>query len=333
MKEKVLNLLRFLWRKYLYWKRGRYIVNMFKQDAVRYCEYIGDRHIERREASLARIIMGYHMIEKGLTMPKRRLGFGIAALNELMTNIESFEKQFGNTEQQLQIAIGVIRQYYDTHIEANYVFDNSDFSVRLNAFVSMRKAIPAVKQYHFSSNEFYSNNEREFPKFAQSRHTVRHFAGTINEEDIAASVKLAMTAPSACNRQHVRVHCIVDHLVQEKILSLQGGNRGFGTNADKLLLISTDLEDLRWAEERNDAFTNAGIFLMNLCYALHYHKIAHCILNWSVSHDVDEKLRTIADIPNNELIVCILACGKTPEEFEVARSTRKQLEDVLRFHR
>ena len=49
-----------------------------------------------------------------------------------------------------------------------------------------------------------------------------------------------MTAPSACNRQYVRVHSVGDIEMKKAILSLQNGNRGFGENADKLLVVTAD---------------------------------------------------------------------------------------------
>ena len=332
MKNALLNFARFFWRKYLYWKRGRDILEMFKRDGLRYCENLGDRHIDRREAALARIIMGYHMVEKGLTMPRRRLGFGVGAITELLDNIEAFERKFGRDDQQLQVAIGVVRSYYDLHAASDFKFENEEFARRLNGFIEDRKSIPPTEQLHFNRADFYAARESSFPEFARSRHTVRHFEGQVPEEVIKAAVELAMTAPSACNRQHVRVHCVSNHETRDEIFKLQGGNRGFGADADKILLVTTDLSDLRWAEERHDGFTNAGMFMMNLCYALHYNQIAHCILNWSVGHASDSALRTIVDIPETEVVVGIIACGKAPESFEVARSTRKTLDKILRFH-
>ena len=41
-----------------------------------------------READLSRIIMSYHVIEKGLTMPHRRLAFGKVTVVELIGCLE-----------------------------------------------------------------------------------------------------------------------------------------------------------------------------------------------------------------------------------------------------
>ncbi|MEI3567554.1 MAG: hypothetical protein V8Q16_05550 [Akkermansia muciniphila] len=103
--------------------------------------------------------------------------------------------------------------------------------------------------------------------------------------------------------------------------------------ADKLLIITADLHDIRWEEERNDLYTNAGIFLMNLCYALHANKVAHCLLNWSVSPFRDILLRKLVSIPDHETVICILACGDCPEQFSLASSPRKPVSEILTVHR
>jgi nitroreductase len=328
------KILRPIWRAYLRTWGKMKILYMFLLDCMRFCRHFGANNLNCKEAALARIVMGYHVVEKGLTMPNRQLGFGKNVIRELICNINQFETFFGTKEQQVNTAIGVIRNYAELHQKAEYDFkEDIDFKEQLYNFVDQHKDIPLVPQYHFTREQFYASNELPFPQFAESRHTVRHFTGSIKEETIKECVGLAMTAPSACNRQHTRVHCVCDHGLRDRVFALQGGNRGFGSDADKILVVTTDLLDLRWAEERNDAYTNAGIFIMNLCYALHYYKIAHCILHWSVSHGKDKAIRRLIEIPDNENIVVIIACGNATEMFDVARSTRKSVDEVLSFIR
>ena len=140
------------------------------------------------------------------------------------------------------------------------------------------------------------------------------------------------TAPSACNRQHARVHVVDDPALRDRLFALQGGTRGFGADADKVLVVTADLSSVRWGWERHDCYTNGGIFVMNLCYALHWHGVAHCILHWSVSPEVDRAAHEFLGIPANEAIVQVIACGMPPEEFDVAASPRLAVSDVLTWH-
>ena len=118
------------------------------------------------------------------------------------------------------------------------------------------------------------------------------------------------------------------------MLSLQRGNRGFGHLASKVLVVTVDLEGIDSTGERNDIYTNGGMFLMNLCYALHYCNVAHCVLNWSRSADDDDAARSIIGnhLKKSETIVALLSCGIAPDEFDVAMSPRKELTEVLVVH-
>lgn len=303
---------------------------LFAYDCKRLVRYAGCFNAEPRAASLARIIMAYHVLEKGLTMPRRHLDFGHAAVLNLVGLIEDFEKRFGLIDAQVSHAVGCVKEYYELHTAANFDMSKDEvFWHRVSVFCEAHDTIKASKQIKTTREEFFSNNESSFPIFAASRHTSRHYEGVVDISRIKAAVKLAMTAPSACNRQFVKVYCVSNHETRDKLFSFQNGNRGFGADADKVLVVTADLCGNRWAEERNDLYTNAGIFIMNLCYALHYNKIAHCILNWSVSPESDKAAHRLLNIPENELIAMILSCGNAPEKFSVASSPRKSVKDIF----
>lgn len=132
---------------------------------------------------------------------------------------------------------------------------------------------------------------------------------------------------------------MTDRGLVRKCLALQNGNRGFGHLADKLLILTADLRAV-WGAERNDLFTNAGIYLMNLCYALHKNRVAHCMLNWSVSPETDAALRKIlhtppqsgAELQDSETVIVFIACGDVPEKFKLASSPRKSVDETLVLH-
>ena len=156
----------------------------------------------------------------------------------------------------------------------------------------------------------------------------------VNEprEILENALKIAMTAPSACNRQHARIHVVDNKALMEKLFAIQKGTRGFGQDADKAIVVTADFSAIRWSWERHDLYTNGGIFVMNLCYALHYYGIAHCILHWSVPPEVDVQAHELLEIPSNEAIVQVIACGMPPAEFDVAGSPRRKLNEVMKWH-
>lgn len=317
------------YRKFRY-RPSRIARRLFAYDRKRFVRYAGCFNESPRAASLARIIMAYHVLEKGLTMPCRHLDFGHTAVMGLIELIEDFARRFGDETPQINHAVGCVKEYFDLHVAADFdMTKDPAFWSRVRTFCKAHDAISPSKQIETTRDEFFANNEAAFPVFAASRHTSRHYEGVVDIVRIKEAVKLAITAPSACNRQYIKVYCISNHETRDKLFCFQNGNRGFGSDADKVLVVTADLRGNRWAEERNDLYTNAGIFIMNLCYALHYHKIAHCILNWSVSPEADRAAHALLNIPENELITMTLSCGNAPDKFMIASSPRKSLEDVF----
>jgi len=304
----------------------REALRAFRYDRAQFMANAGALHLDRMAAARAEIVMGYHVLEKGLTMPRRRLGFGRGVVVHLVNLINSFEKRFGGDDSQVRHAVGVLRAYRELHRE------RPDPMPRLDAFLASHPDIPAADEPHVTREAFFAAKDAPFPQFAASRHVCRHFAGPVPMKTIESAVELAITAPSACNRQPARAHVIDDPALRDRIFAAQGGTRGFGADADKVLVVTSDLSSVRWGWERHDCYVNGGIFVMNLCYALHYFGVAHCILHWSVSPEVDRAAHEFLGIPANEAIVQVIACGMPPEEFDVAASPRLAVSDVLTRH-
>lgn len=308
-------------------------IKTMKYDLTRYVKYAGVFHPNTRENLEARIIHTYHGLEKGLTMPNRRFNFGHDTVANLVKLVQQYIEKYGKPEGQVGHAIGILKAYLDMHKEYDGK-GNAEFWELVHGITDAYPSIQPAIQPHVSSQKFYEHVHSDFAKFARSRHTLRHYTGHVSEDEIKNAVELAMTAPSACNRQPVRVHCICDKEKVAKVLALQSGNRGFGKDADKVIIVSGELADVCWIDERYDTYTNCGIFIMNLCYSLFYYKIAHCVLNWSICVDPakDKQLHELVGIPESEVVAAMISCGRTPDEIDVAESPRKNVSEILKFH-
>lgn len=327
---------RKIWKKWRRHKHKRLILDFakpyFEYDMNRFIRYSGAFGEETRGKLLTKVIMLYHVIEKGLTMPNRRLWFGKDALAALIAAVDRFEGRFGGEDPQIRHAIGVVQDYHSLHrgCASSVPADFADCWAQIEAFAAAHADVPPARQLHCRRESVYGKKNSPFPDFARARRTIRHYAPVeLPMQRIRDAVELAMTAPSACNRQYCRVHCLADKSRIRELLAIQGGCRGFGDSADKVLVVTADLEGIDAPRERDDIFTNGGIFLMNLCYSLFYNEVAHCILNWSRTPEEDMAMRKIVHIRDSETVVAVLACGVPPDEFDVAASPRKDIADVL----
>lgn len=304
----------------------------FEYDQARILKFSGIFLNESREKKLAQIIATYHVVEKGLTMPNRRFVFGVAILRDLMKLINSFVAKYGEDDPQVIHSIGVIKAYYELHLNNGIenVDGDPEFFLKIKEFLDRWTNVPVAKQISTNREDYFSARFSSFPEFAASRKTLRHYSTKeLPIERIRSAVQIALNTPSACNRQHCKVYCITQQDTIHKALEIQKGSRGFGHLANKLLVVTSNLEDVLWIGERNDVFINGGLFLMNLCYALHWEKIAHCILNWSRTPSDDMALRELIPLKDSETVIALLTCGEVPEEFEIASSPRKDIDNVF----
>lgn len=266
-----------------------------------------------------------HIIEKGLTMPEKRLGFGQNRVYIVANEILIHEDHRNLHE--ITIAVGIIKEYDILHKEMDYALPNRLQNL-LNKVVQLYPDFKNLEQIKVSKNEYFSAKEESFPFFARSRRSIRHFSSKATTKQIDDSIKLALTAPSACNRQAFKCHVFNDKEKVQQILAQQNGNRGFGHLIPQVFVLTVDLRMIG-KNEQNDIYFNAGLFAMNLCYAFHYNMVGSCMLNWSVNPKKDKMLRKIANIPDPESITVIIAFGIPNDQIEIARSDKKIVEDAL----
>lgn len=65
-----------------------------------------------------RLLVGGHIIEKGITMPNRRYGIGVVRLIQSMC--DKYMAKYGSDNEQLQFAIDDLREYLQIHQDNDY---------------------------------------------------------------------------------------------------------------------------------------------------------------------------------------------------------------------
>lgn len=282
-----------------------------------------------KTSRLGELLIKSHVIEKGITMPDRRLGFGYERLRQLMLACRDVINDYGADYVEVQTTLNDLEEYLLIHEQSNYALPN-DIIKGINYLLSYRNTEVFKNSQTFTNTDFF-NNFDSFSGFAKSRHTVRSFGDdTIPTDTVLRAIRLAQTAPSACNRQSSRVFIICNKEIILRILKLQNGNRGFGDKADKLLLVGAE-HGVWGMQHRTSAFLDAGIFIMNLLYALHEEHICACTLNAQLSPKEVKKLAGLLSLKSNIIPVAFIAIGYPENEFLVARSERLDLNNICRI--
>ena len=168
--------------------------------------------------------------------------------------------------------------------------------------------------------------------FFARRHSIRQFsAEPVAAVLVAQAVAMAQKTPSVCNRESGMVHAAFEPGIKERLLALQNGNRGFGDQAGCVLVVTSRLDTFLSVGERYQGWIDGGMFAMSLVYALHSLGLGSCCLNWSVEPEADIALRRVGGIPDDQLVIMLLAVGHLPERLRVAQSPRRPLDDVLKI--
>jgi len=301
------------------------IVNLFqgyKYDFEQYYKFSDTNGSDTATKLIGEIIRKYHIIEKGLTMPYARLGFGKEIVISLCNNCELFLFKYGKEEEQLIHAIGVLLEYKNFHETKNFLLD----AIINSSIQNIVKNTPEVirsKQKEMTKSKYFSNSESPFALFSNSRISIRNFASDeVGLDKILYTLELARNTPSACNRQSWRTYIYTDKELIGRILHIQGGNRGFGHLTNKLILITGEIGVFYGQDERNQVLIDGGMYTMNVLYGLHYTKIGACVLNCSNSVEKDKQLRIACKIRKSEVFIAMISCGIPPESFMAAASKR-----------
>ncbi len=161
----------------------------------------------------------------------------------------------------------------------------------------------------------------DFSEFVSSRESVRSFSDQVVPlSEIEAAATLASTSPSVCNRQGALCRIVPRGPEADRMLKHQNGNKGFGSDASHVLLITHDLRTMLTPGERNQAYVDGGLYAMTLLYALHARGIGACCLNWSATKAQDFGLRREINLPDHELVIMMIAVGYPADDARVTVS-------------
>lgn len=118
-----------------YTRSSRYKLRyLYSYDRKRFIRHAGSLHHEEKEQKLASVIMAYHVVEKGLSMPERRLGFGHDAVLNLISLIRDYSEKFPQDDQILH-AISVLDAYREVHRKENFNL-NPDLQQALDSLLA-----------------------------------------------------------------------------------------------------------------------------------------------------------------------------------------------------
>ena len=271
-----------------------------------------------------------HSLEKGAGIRNSRNGYGKEKAKKLIAVLDNYLYKKGETDcWEFIEAVNVLEFYLE--LSRN----EPDISDLKKSYQMVREKYPDVNfhEHEFragfaelSASDLCLGDEdcSTLQKAILKRRTIRFFAKEDVDESLVQNIlHLAQSAPSACNRQPIRVYYSMDqdknHLVDECIpgsLSFRGEVPYFFiVTADRLAF--NDDELFQW-------YVNGGIYIGYLTLAIHAYGLGSIVFQWPSVCPHEEKLRKTVCIPNDEIVVAIVGYGKIDKQVKCLEAERRK---------
>lgn len=177
----------------------------------------------------------------------------------------------------------------------------------------------------------------EFQELIEKRRSIRKYStdGKVSRDDILTVIKAAQEAPSWKNSQTGRYYCILSEDMTERFREecLPELNRTKSQNA--ALIVTTFVRDRAGFQKDGSPDNELGngwgcydLGLQNENLILKASELGYSTLIMGI-RDADN-IRKLLDIPQEEIIVAVIAVGKAAEE--PARPKRGEIEEIVRFY-
>lgn len=298
-------------------------------DADVFCKYYMEES-DKREDYEYRMLMFVHNIEKGMCMPNPR-PFGKEKVAKLMDMIKACEKEerYVNSSA-YKMSISILYQWVLFYKEHGW---NDELMKMVDAFLAnygtdMKGMDVGYKIVQ--KQELTVNGNTAFDEVIKTRRAVRTFSDKKLEPNVVKEcVLLAQAAPTACNRQMIKIYQISNRENCDIITDTIYGASGFTRDTVNYFVLTYDVKSLDYYGERNQGYLNAGLVAMNLANALHSRGIGSCFIQWANTASEEREVKKHLGISETEHIAVVLGAGYYADEMYIAKSCRRDMEEIF----
>ena len=274
-----------------------------------------------------------HSLEKGMGIPDPRKGYGKEKAYNLVCTMKEYGDKYDTDCFPYQESFRVLETYIDL-MKSQKVRIRKIEAVKNELKKNISGTYELEAGYDQLSYEQLSVvTPEELEKIYSTRHSIRHFSKEIiSEEELHKVIGLANRAPSACNRQPVRLYHTVTQEKAAEFENIIDGSHGFKGETPYYMLVTVDRayfagdEYLQW-------YTNGGIYLAYLNLAFHACGIGSIILQWKYANEKEQTIKDYFGIMKSEAIIAVIGYGKYPKDgTKCIKAQRKSVEDTLVTH-
>ncbi|MGW4016855.1 nitroreductase family protein [Rhodococcus ruber] len=306
-------------------------VHSYYWDIRRYTRWSGVSNHSNAGVIEAKILKEFHRIEKGISLPQPREWFGRETIERILDLCRLYVSLEEPDQTVVCDALETITSYsksFESEPPDWWVAIERDLNILASQLGTSTPGRGGRTPVDLAVEDWATS----IPRFIRSRRSIRDYAEQSVPQDLLhEAVSDARFSPSVCNRQAIRVRYFARGASADQLLRLQNGNRGFGHTASHIALVTGDLSAFLTPGERNQVYVDGGLFSMTLINSLWSRGVGTCCLNWSVTANKDNQLRRAIGLPQNEVVIMMIAVGYPSSSAFAANSPRHGLERVLRI--
>lgn len=297
-------------------------------DASVFCKYYMEECDKKGDYEY-RMLMFVHNIEKGMCMPNPR-PFGKEKITKLMDMIKTCEREnrYVNSSA-YKMSVSILYQwvlFYKEHGWNDELVKNVE--IFLDNYDANTKGLD-VGYKVAQKKDMTVNGSASFDEVIKSRRAVRTFADKkLDAGVVRECICIAQAAPTACNRQMIKIYQISSRDKCDVITDTIYGASGFTRDTVDYFALTYDVKSLDYYGERNQGYLNAGLVAMNLANALHSRGIGSCFIQWANTASEERKVKKKLGISDTEHIAVVLGAGYYADEMYIAKSCRRDIGEI-----
>ena len=151
----------------------------------------------------------------------------------------------------------------------------------------------------------------------------------ISPDIIKKCVDMALSAPSACNRQPFNFLLLANAEKRDEVLKLAPGSRGWANKAPYVAAFVADYSSFEKKYDHGLALIDASLFSAYLQIAFSSHGIGSCCLNWPDKDQLHLPVGNILGLGSHQTVVMLMAFGYPTASGLIPRSIKKKSDEII----
>lgn len=271
-----------------------------------------------------------HRLEKGLISRPMRETFAEDYIGQTVATYHNYAASACD-DAELRWFTDVLSAYFDaTSSSPSEVIAKARYSFSLRESINDTDVAQRFGPFvHESKPPADAATYGSLRSLAMHRRSTRWYAANVlDRSDIAAAIEVGLAAPSACNRQSLRLEVVTEPSLLSKLSKLPMGTVGFAEQIPGILVIVGQLRGYADARDRHAIYVDGGLFAQGFVLAMEARGLATCCINWP---DIAVKNREIGDLlglDRDERVVMLISFGVPQAGQTVPRSVKRSVDAV-----